>query len=114
VLICTDLMARGVDFKGVQMVINYDLPQVHYAYMRLNLYAPCTSLLIYPALKFSCRFLISTDSIALSHFLSHSLHYFAVGGVLHPPYRTYWPRRSERHGCHTIHRGGLVSPAPDR
>jgi ATP-dependent RNA helicase DDX52/ROK1 len=28
VLICTDLMARGVDFKGVQMVINYDLPQV--------------------------------------------------------------------------------------
>jgi Helicase conserved C-terminal domain len=27
VLICTDLMARGVDFKGVQMVINYDLPQ---------------------------------------------------------------------------------------
>jgi len=27
VLICTELMARGVDFKGVQMVINYDLPQ---------------------------------------------------------------------------------------
>jgi len=27
VLICTDLMARGVDFKGVQVVINYDFPQ---------------------------------------------------------------------------------------
>jgi len=27
VLICTDLMARGVDFKGVQLVVNYDMPQ---------------------------------------------------------------------------------------
>ncbi|CAE7946998.1 ddx52 [Symbiodinium sp. KB8] len=27
VLICTDLMARGVDFKGVETVINYDFPQ---------------------------------------------------------------------------------------
>lgn len=26
VLICTDLMARGIDFTTVQMVINYDLP----------------------------------------------------------------------------------------
>lgn len=26
ILICTDLCARGVDFKGVNMVINYDLP----------------------------------------------------------------------------------------
>jgi ATP-dependent RNA helicase DDX52/ROK1 len=26
VLICTDLVARGVDFKAVNMVINYDLP----------------------------------------------------------------------------------------
>lgn len=33
VLICTDLMARGVDFKGVQMVINYDLPQSAVAYI---------------------------------------------------------------------------------
>ncbi len=27
-LICTDLMARGIDFKGVNLVINYDFPQV--------------------------------------------------------------------------------------
>jgi len=33
VLICTDLMARGVDFKGVQMVINYDLPQTAVSYI---------------------------------------------------------------------------------
>jgi ATP-dependent RNA helicase DDX52/ROK1 len=33
VLICTDLMARGVDFKGVQMVVNYDLPQTAVAYI---------------------------------------------------------------------------------
>lgn len=26
VLICTALLARGIDFKGVNMVINYDLP----------------------------------------------------------------------------------------
>ncbi len=32
-LICTDLMARGVDFKGVEMVINYDLPQTAVAYI---------------------------------------------------------------------------------
>jgi len=33
VLICTDLLARGVDFKGVQMVINYDLPQSAVSYI---------------------------------------------------------------------------------
>ncbi|GAA5974581.1 hypothetical protein JCM11641_007011, partial [Rhodosporidiobolus odoratus] len=26
-LICTDVMARGVDFKGVKLVVNYDFPQ---------------------------------------------------------------------------------------
>ncbi|XP_064477621.1 probable ATP-dependent RNA helicase DDX52 [Ornithodoros turicata] len=26
VLICTDLMARGIDFKGVSLVLNYDVP----------------------------------------------------------------------------------------
>lgn len=33
VLICTDLMGRGVDFKGVNMVINYDLPASPVAYI---------------------------------------------------------------------------------
>lgn len=33
VLICTDLMARGIDFKGVRMVINYDLPQSAVSYI---------------------------------------------------------------------------------
>ena len=26
VLVCTELMGRGIDFKGVNLVINYDFP----------------------------------------------------------------------------------------
>jgi ATP-dependent RNA helicase DDX52/ROK1 len=33
VLICTDLMARGIDFKCVNMVINYDFPQSAVSYI---------------------------------------------------------------------------------
>merc|ERR1711988_1744299 len=33
VLICTDLMARGVDFKGVEVVINFDMPQTPQTYI---------------------------------------------------------------------------------
>jgi ATP-dependent RNA helicase DDX52/ROK1 len=33
VLICTDLMARGIDFQGVSMVINYDLPTSAVSYI---------------------------------------------------------------------------------
>nr|XP_022901793.1 probable ATP-dependent RNA helicase DDX52 [Onthophagus taurus] len=33
VLICTELMARGVDFKGVNLVINYDFPPSTIAYI---------------------------------------------------------------------------------
>ena len=33
VLIATDLMGRGVDFKGVNMVINYDFPQSAVSYI---------------------------------------------------------------------------------
>ncbi|GAA5982899.1 hypothetical protein JCM10908_006825 [Rhodotorula pacifica] len=32
-LICTDVMARGVDFKGVKLVINYDFPQSAMSYI---------------------------------------------------------------------------------
>jgi len=33
VLICTDLMARGIDFKGVNLVVNYDFPQSTVSYI---------------------------------------------------------------------------------
>jgi ATP-dependent RNA helicase DDX52/ROK1 len=33
VLICTDLMSRGIDFKGVNLVINYDFPQSIVSYI---------------------------------------------------------------------------------
>ncbi|KAJ1831438.1 RNA-dependent ATPase rok1 [Coemansia sp. RSA 2711] len=33
VLICTELMARGIDFKGVNLVINYDFPQSTQSYI---------------------------------------------------------------------------------
>jgi ATP-dependent RNA helicase DDX52/ROK1 len=33
VLICTELMARGIDFKGVNTVINYDFPQTTVSYI---------------------------------------------------------------------------------
>lgn len=32
-LICTDVLARGIDFKGVNLVINYDVPQTAQAYV---------------------------------------------------------------------------------
>ena len=33
VLICTDLMSRGVDFKTVNVVVNYDFPQSVVSYI---------------------------------------------------------------------------------
>lgn len=33
VLICTDLLARGIDFQGVKLVINYDLPTTPISYI---------------------------------------------------------------------------------
>ena len=33
VLICTELMARGIDFKGVNTVINFDFPQSTVSYI---------------------------------------------------------------------------------
>jgi ATP-dependent RNA helicase DDX52/ROK1 len=33
VLICTDLMARGIDFKGVNAVVNFDFPQSIVSYI---------------------------------------------------------------------------------
>ncbi|GAA5961408.1 hypothetical protein JCM21900_004901 [Sporobolomyces salmonicolor] len=32
-LVCTDVMGRGVDFKGVKLVINYDFPQSAMSYI---------------------------------------------------------------------------------
>lgn len=33
VLITTELMARGIDFKGVSLVVNYDMPQTTQSYI---------------------------------------------------------------------------------
>jgi ATP-dependent RNA helicase DDX52/ROK1 len=33
ILICTELMGRGIDFKGVNLVVNYDFPQSPIAYI---------------------------------------------------------------------------------
>ncbi|GMF04112.1 unnamed protein product [Ambrosiozyma monospora] len=32
-LICTDVLARGIDFKGINLVINYDVPLSAQAYV---------------------------------------------------------------------------------
>lgn len=32
-LICTDVLARGIDFKGVNLIINYDIPRTAQAYV---------------------------------------------------------------------------------
>lgn len=33
VLICTEVLARGIDFKGVEVVVNYDFPQSRESYI---------------------------------------------------------------------------------
>jgi len=33
ILIATELMARGMDFKGINLVINYDFPQTVQSYI---------------------------------------------------------------------------------
>lgn len=33
VMVCTEVMARGMDFKGVREVINYDFPQSVQSYV---------------------------------------------------------------------------------
>ncbi len=42
VLVCTDLMARGIDFINVQTVVNYDFPQSAVDY--IHRFAPCALL----------------------------------------------------------------------
>ena len=42
-LIATELMARGLDFKGVNLVINYDFPQTVASYIH-RIGNPMTSL----------------------------------------------------------------------
>lgn len=32
-MICTELMGRGIDFKGVNLVINYDFPSSAISYI---------------------------------------------------------------------------------
>lgn len=33
ILICTELMGRGIDFKGVNLVVNYDFPNSAIGYI---------------------------------------------------------------------------------
>jgi len=33
ILICTELMGRGIDFKGVNLVLNYDFPNSAISYI---------------------------------------------------------------------------------
>lgn len=33
VLVCTELIGRGIDFKGVNLVVNYDFPQSAISYI---------------------------------------------------------------------------------
>lgn len=33
VLVCTELMGRGIDFKGINLVINYDFPTTAVSYI---------------------------------------------------------------------------------
>ena len=33
VMVCTEVMARGMDFKGVREVVNYDFPQSVQSYV---------------------------------------------------------------------------------
>ena len=35
VLVCTELMGRGIDFKGVNLVINYDFPPTAVSVLQL-------------------------------------------------------------------------------
>jgi len=44
VLVCTDAMARGMDFRAVKTVINYDLPTSGEMYVhRIGKYVECWS-----------------------------------------------------------------------
>ncbi len=38
VLICTELMSRGIDFKYVNLVINYDFPTTAISYIHRFIY----------------------------------------------------------------------------
>jgi Helicase conserved C-terminal domain len=108
VLICTDLMARGVDFKGVQMVINYDLPQVSsYPFFSSSSISFSLFLTLSNSLTFFNSVSLSFPSIYLAAFFTQlistlydiiitllSLFLFVacthiVGSGVHTPYRTY-------------------------
>jgi ERCC4-related helicase len=51
VLICTELMGRGIDFKGVSLVINYDFPPSAISYIhrigKYHFYLKETQCIIY-------------------------------------------------------------------
>lgn len=86
VLICTALLARGIDFKGVNLVINYDFPTSAVEYIhRIG-----QSVVV-------CQLSREYDFM-LCNFIILSL-------VLCFPYRANWKSRTQRKGNNFLHRG---------
>ncbi|XP_026548747.1 probable ATP-dependent RNA helicase DDX52, partial [Notechis scutatus] len=73
VLICTALLARGIDFKGVNMVINFDFPSSAVEYIhRIGLFSPSASCLSCLVLfSFSIASVIQRAGCPVPDYIKH-------------------------------------------